>query len=301
MCSVTTSGGPGVPFDPRPVALYAFDLDRRGGVAMSRDRYTETGRIAFDIHFELEIGVVIRGALERCTDAYRTRLGPGSVWLHPPWEVHGMRVMEAPCEVIDVVLDPISLLDDASENWTAPFFAPAHRRVPVVGPPDPLSEIATAAMKRLADEWSSGSESDDRWVRHHVREVLLCALDRLRPESAVDASESVQEFRRIRPAMRILADRSGEPTLLESVAAACAMSRQSFRRAFKRATGLTFSQFQSRIRLRAAIHALRAHRLPIKAIAEELGFTDASHLTHWFKRLTGLTPAAFRNSRPDDS
>jgi AraC-like DNA-binding protein len=33
--------------------------------------------------------------------------------------------------------------------------------------------------------------------------------------------------------------------------------------------------------------------------AAAVGFADQAHLTRWFKRVTGVTPAAFRNSVQD--
>ena len=37
--------------------------------------------------------------------------------------------------------------------------------------------------------------------------------------------------------------------------------------------------------------------MPISAIAAEAGFADQAHLTRWFRRVMGVTPAAYRLAR----
>lgn len=44
---------------------------------------------------------------------------------------------------------------------------------------------------------------------------------------------------------------------------------------------------------------LRHHDLPVQEIAYRLGFTEASNLTRYFKRVTGVTPLDYRNGQSD--
>lgn len=134
-------------------------------------------------------------------------------------------------------------------------------------------------------------------MRHAVREILLCSLEMFSPDTSVRRDSRSGAYERLRPAFGMIADPRGQTSRLETIAEKCGMSLQTFRRAFKDATGMTFTEYEARVRLRAVIQALDAGHIPIKAIAEDWGFTDASHLTRWFRRMTGLTPAAFRDCR----
>lgn len=65
-------------------------------------------------------------------------------------------------------------------------------------------------------------------------------------------------------------------------------------RGFRRHCGTTPGEFQVALRLAAAAEALRAGSQPIAEIALDCGFADQSHLSHRFRDLYGLPPAAYR-------
>jgi AraC family transcriptional regulator len=65
-------------------------------------------------------------------------------------------------------------------------------------------------------------------------------------------------------------------------------------RTFRRFRGLSFASYRNQIRILSAARQLETRECPITSIALDCGFTDQSHLTRTFKRLTGYTPAAFR-------
>jgi AraC-like DNA-binding protein len=53
------------------------------------------------------------------------------------------------------------------------------------------------------------------------------------------------------------------------------------------------SDYQRQLRIRAARRLLAAGTAPAIAAAEA-GFADQPHLTRWFRRYYGVTPAAFQ-------
>ena len=277
--------------------LYTFDLTDRAGVHVSRDRYTQAGETEFDIHFELEIGLILEGSLERFVDGDSRHLTRGDVWIHGPWEPHGMTVTDVPCEVIDIVVDPVVLLEDVSEDWFIPFFRKPDERFPAITADNDITGGLLTAFERAHNSARSDRPTAHRWVRHSVREVLLCTLEAFPSDSKRPHLSRRAAYERLRPAFEMIIDPRDQPLRLESIAANCGMSLQSFRRAFKDATGITFLQFEARVRLRAIIQELDAGHTPIKAIVDDWGFTDASHFTRWFKRMTGKTPAVFRKLR----
>lgn len=79
----------------------------------------------------------------------------------------------------------------------------------------------------------------------------------------------------------------------EEIAAAAGCSRYAAYRAFRSTFGLAPSEFQRLLRLREARRLLAAGRTPADA-AVEAGFADQAHLTRWFVRCYGITPAAYR-------
>jgi len=61
--------------------------------------------------------------------------------------------------------------------------------------------------------------------------------------------------------------------------------------------GMTMRAYLDQRRYRAAVHWLEASSKPVKLIAYELGFQDATALTHWFKKKSGLAPSHYRKQR----
>jgi AraC-like DNA-binding protein len=72
-------------------------------------------------------------------------------------------------------------------------------------------------------------------------------------------------------------------------------SRFAVYRAFHAAYGMSPSDYQRQLRLRAARDLIVAGAAPAR-VAAEAGFADQAHLTRWFVRYFGLTPGALRRS-----
>ena len=66
-------------------------------------------------------------------------------------------------------------------------------------------------------------------------------------------------------------------------------------RAFRAAWGLAPSEYQRLLRLRAA-RGFLASGVPPAEAATAAGFADQAHLTRWFRRCYGITPAEFRRA-----
>jgi AraC-like DNA-binding protein len=79
------------------------------------------------------------------------------------------------------------------------------------------------------------------------------------------------------------------------LAAAAGRSRFAAYRAFRAACGLAPSEYQRLLRLRAARQCL-AGGMPAAEAAAVAGFADQAHLTRWFRRCYGITPAEFRRA-----
>jgi AraC-like DNA-binding protein len=83
----------------------------------------------------------------------------------------------------------------------------------------------------------------------------------------------------------------------DDLAAAAGCSRFAAYRAFRSAFGLSPSDYQRQLRLRAA-RALMAAGTPAADAAAAVGFADQAHLTRWFRRYYGITPGEFRSAGP---
>lgn len=107
----------------------------------------------------------------------------------------------------------------------------------------------------------------------------------LRLESAAPLATRVRR--------QILRRLGQEPVDQSEVAAALGLSRRTLRRRLE-AEGLLFSELLADCRIRAALRLLADRAVAIPAIAEQLGYSDATAFERAFRNRTGATPAQCR-------
>jgi transcriptional regulator GlxA family with amidase domain len=87
---------------------------------------------------------------------------------------------------------------------------------------------------------------------------------------------------------------------LTGVASLVGMSASQLSRSFHATTGMTFSAFLMRLRIRAAMQLMTETNLPLCEIAVASGFGDQSHFSRSFVRFVGSTPFKWRlSNRPE--
>jgi AraC-like DNA-binding protein len=116
-----------------------------------------------------------------------------------------------------------------------------------------------------------------------LRVGLLSAPD-------LDASLAVGAVDRAR---ELLTERVATPPTLQELADMVGGNRFSLLREFRRRVGVPPHAFVLRLRIERA-RTLLARGADISWVSLELGFADQSHLTRVFKRVVGLSPAAYR-------
>lgn len=85
-----------------------------------------------------------------------------------------------------------------------------------------------------------------------------------------------------------------EPHPVHAMAELSGLTERSFKRRFKRATGLTPMEYVHTLRLEEAKQILETTTDPVEAVAEQVGYGDASFFRRLFGRRVGLTPARYR-------
>ena len=77
------------------------------------------------------------------------------------------------------------------------------------------------------------------------------------------------------------------------------MGLSTLRRNFKKATGLSLHEARLQHRLDQARRLLGETNMPLKQIATRLGYQDVYFFSAQFKKLSGVSPAAYRKSRQE--
>ena len=91
-----------------------------------------------------------------------------------------------------------------------------------------------------------------------------------------------------------VAEHYATPSPVAAMIEVAQLPERSFMRRFREATGMTPLDYVQALRLEEAKQMLETGDLPVEAIANEVGYEDASFFGRLFRRKVGLTPAQYR-------
>jgi len=86
------------------------------------------------------------------------------------------------------------------------------------------------------------------------------------------------------------------PLELEGLAQKANLSKFHFCRIFKRHVGMNPMKFVATLRIERAKELLQKEHITVSSVASEVGFKDLSNFIRQFKKVTGMTPSAFRDA-----
>ncbi|MDX3640875.1 AraC family transcriptional regulator [Streptomyces sp. MB09-02B] len=240
-------------------------------------------RYAPHTHEEFSIGICVQGA--SCID-YRggaLTVGEGSIVVLAPGEVHTGESAFGSYAYRALYPAP-ALLTDGILGGTP------HFRDPVVHDPELAAALRTAHADLSTCPDPLESESRLPW--------LLTALAR-RHSTSLLTSDTLPGADTIALAVRDrLADELLSPPSLADLATDLGLSRYQLLRAFRTTMGMPPYAWLAQHRVARARGLLEAGARPAEA-AVQVGFADQAHMTRWFRKVLGVTPAAYRNSVQD--
>jgi AraC family transcriptional activator FtrA len=136
-------------------------------------------------------------------------------------------------------------------------------------------DTAKALARMLVTHVSSGPQTQymppSGWRRHGDREVRQL-------QSHIEAHYA-------------------EPMALDDMARLIHVSVRTLQRRFAAATGMTPMQYLQAVRIERSKDLLEAERLPVPEVAERVGYQDRVAFGRLFKKMVGMTPAAYRQQQ----
>ncbi|MEP3347463.1 MAG: helix-turn-helix domain-containing protein [Litoreibacter sp.] len=137
--------------------------------------------------------------------------------------------------------------------------------------------------------------------RAMVRAILLeCVIDMLR--SRLTAQDQALAWMAalkdpsVWQALRVMLDDPGKSHSVDSLAHVVGMSRSAFAKRFSEAYGSGPMELLRDLRMRMAGTLLKETELPVKRVADMVGFSSRSAFSRMFEAKTGQSPRSFRSS-----
>jgi AraC family transcriptional regulator len=228
-------------------------------------------------HHDLpSLSIVASGLYEERVRGRISEHGPGNLLFHPAFEPHSQRFRDrGTCQIlITPTQTDIEYLSQHLRLGEAPYIQ---------------SDLLRYLSARLVAE----VRSEDSFSQIVVQGLTLEALGLFCRTSSRSRANILPW---LREAKAFIESHLGDVTSLEVLARMVGRHPVHLSRAFRQAYGLTIGECARQARVRNAAQLLSSSRRPISEIAAECGFCDQAHLSRAFKKVFGVTPAAYRTS-----
>lgn len=176
---------------------------------------------------------------------------------------------------------------NASVSGTAAFFDLFDHRQTMVDDP---SEAARVFRRMLTCH--ARSDTASRLEADGSLRILLAHF--LRGHEAVRLEERSRALARFEPVLRYIQEHLDEQLDTPRLAALLHLQPTYFANLFSRHMGVAPAAYVRRRRVERVRERLWYSRDTLATLADELGFSDAFHLSKTFKNLTGMSPRQFR-------
>ena len=264
--------GPGCSYGK---VLKSFDAS---GFIMSEVAYSARSGLSEHSHENAHFCFVLQGSYTEYHRKQEVVCEPFTLTFRPSGEIHEDRFHKPLVRVFTVEVPPRwmeRLQQDAvhlshSVNFTG-------------GPVTRLSE-------RLVREFRSMGTAAELIIEGLTLELLAEAAR----HSARSAEGTVPAW--LRRTEELLRARFAENLTLEQIASEVGVHPVHLACAFRRRYRHTVGEYVRELRIEYACREIAKGETPLSIIALEAGFANQGHFSSTFKRLTGLTPSAYRNT-----
>ncbi|WP_141592996.1 AraC family transcriptional regulator [Myxococcus sp. AB056] len=213
----------------------------------------------------------------------------GDVHLIPPGDAHGAGASNA--EGWGVAFHPDALGEDGgAANRLGPLLRVRKGCHPVLRPTLPQRRRLARWMRLLSEEVARNEPGGEEAARSLLRLVLI-ELERMTVQTGASEPPSLGLSRK---ALTYIETHCLEPLSLAQVAKALGRSSAHVAGVVRQETGRTVGEWILECRMAEARRRLRGTDERVDIIAERVGYADVTHFIRQFRRVHGVTPAAWR-------
>jgi AraC family transcriptional regulator len=241
-----------------------FEVEYRAGLEL-RPHFHPHGQLIY----------VLSGTYSETCSGGPVELGPKSLRYLPPAHSHANRFTSgARCVVIEIAPAVLARVKQMTKSL--------ERAGEVQGP------VSGWLAERLYEEFQRPMEAGGLALEGMLLELTAETARRVGQGAARIAPEWLKTAR------RHLESNCLRSVSLAEIARVSGMHRVHVSREFRKHFGTTIGEFLRNLRVQHARSLLTNTTQTLTDIALDCGFADQSHFSATFRRLTGLTPAVFR-------
>jgi AraC-like DNA-binding protein len=156
-------------------------------------------------------------------------------------------------------------------------------------------EVVRTAFETMLEELQKPRVGTRVLTEGLMKQCLVLLLrQHFERQSTTSPLFAALQDQRLARAVAAVVERPGARYALSDLASLAGMSRSSFSERFSRTFGQSPLGFVITVRLRHAAHLLATTQLPVKLVADAVGYSSRSHFSREFKAAYGADPTAYR-------
>ncbi|HEY3377163.1 MAG TPA: AraC family transcriptional regulator [Armatimonadota bacterium] len=230
-------------------------------------------------------------------DGGALHLSGGDLALVQPGVPHrGEYEMIRPCRLLWLVICPEATDATRYTPWSAAELVAVGERLRAVG------NSVVRAERELAEPFRTFTAAMRDRTQHETAPLLAARVRAVLSQLLLGAVAALERHAagmasaKIAHAKSLMAVDLPAPVAMADIAAQVALRPSRFYERFKQEVGQTPADYRNRLRC-AAARELLAGDAPILTIALDLGFSSSQYFASAFRKYTGMTPTAYRESQ----
>ena len=242
-------------------------------------------------HYYYELYYVRHGKIKIYVNNSLYTLQSGDFIMIPPFEIHYVHYLAQSTR-----LNIYFKYDDLCDGGV-PFtdgLMEKYLRIVVIHVPRTYREIIHSLLDSMVSEENVDDSSTRIMLSLQLRQLLLCFS---RYCIFHTESETKSRDEDILSAVRYINENFSSPITLDQLASMSGLSPSYFSKKFRATTGSGMKEYLNYVRLSHASTELISTNHSIMDVAINSGFSDSNYFKDAFKKMFGMSPRAFRNSR----
>lgn len=242
-------------------------------------------------HDEIELLLICAGAVSCTVDGREYRADVGEILFVNTRVPHYTSALTDHVTYLLLQFRPESYPEDGFLSDLRVLHLTGQKPADAVASPD-IAE----AIKRIFDESNRREKAYDYMIRSEVYRILCCLtrLDVLPPPGEGFDSAG---FKKVRPALEYIDKNYATPITLGEISRQLGLNPAYFCRIFRSATGSTFTEYLSYVRVRKSEALLRESAKSITDVSMDVGFSSVTYYNRVFKKIMNCTPTVYRKLR----
>ena len=255
-------------------------------------------------HDFFELVVIVSGKGTHFTVGNEFVVQAGNVFVITPGLEHGYRDVRN-LRLFNILFDPAILRESVHDVRSMPGYhallsiEPSYRNEPNLGSlmqltPAQLADILPLIENLRRESDSTDTDTGSKGLAFAFLIQLLVTLFRIYAEFPRKGNQVIL---RLADAFGYLESHTDRPVSTKELLEVTNMSASTLNRYFQSATGCSPVEFHIQRRIAEACRLIRTSSLSMGGISDATGFSDANYFSRQFRKVMGMSPKEYRNTR----